>query len=223
MPDLELVPLLLQLRVVVADPVEDLALELAGGAAEDVDQAVRVGRDEVDGRVEHAQLGHRPGDGQPPASRHSRVAEVAFVFLHELESRVEALAPGFAQALPVVLAGAGGLAHRLLRELNAMQRPVQLVPLDLVGDQGRHEVVDVGRGRDEDREGAPVLVPAPAPRRSLQRLPLHDVRAEDGLEALRALAHHHVAAVLDGPRQPAHCIEERTHVALRLASQRVQH
>ena len=194
---------------------------------------MRVGRDEVDGRVEHAQLGHRPGDGQPPAGGHARVAEVAaadqpqtdvaFVFLHELQRRVEALAPGLMQALPVILAGAGGLARRLLGEVHALQRLVQLVPLDLIGDQRRHEVVNVGHGRDEHRERASVLVPAPAPGWSLQRLPLHDVRAEDCLEALRALAHHHVPAVLDGPRQPARRVEERTHVALRLARKRVQH
>jgi len=50
-----------------------------------------------------------------------------------------------------------------------------------------------------------------------------DVRAEDRPETLGALAHDHAPAADDGAREPPDGVEERAHVDLRLARERVQH
>ena len=75
---------------------------------------------------------------------------------------------------------------------------MQLVPLDLVGDQRRDEVVDVRGGRDQDGQRVTVLVPAAPTGRRFHRLPAEDVGSKDGFEPLRALAHDHRAAAADG-------------------------
>src|ERR1700730_19050747 len=74
---LELSPLFIQIRVVSADEVEDVVLELPRHAGEDVAQAMRVRGDEIDRRLANAHLLHRGCDRLPPPACIARVAEVA--------------------------------------------------------------------------------------------------------------------------------------------------
>ena len=146
--------------------------------------------------------------------------DLALLALDRRQRRVKGLAPGVVQPAPVVLGGACGQARLLTVQLNVLQRAMQLVPLDLVGDKGGHEVVDVGVRRDQDGQGrAAVLVPAAPAGGRFKRLPREDVRAEHRLEALRALAHDHVTAAADRLRQTSHRIKQRAHVGLRLGRQ----
>ncbi len=139
------------------------------------------------------------------------------------EVGVELLAPRLAKAAPVIWRGAGSLPGFLVRKSDVLKRAMQLVPLDLKRDQGRHEVVDVRCRRDQDGQRVlAVVVPAPATRRGLDRLPAHDLRAQDGLESLRALAHDNAAAAADRGRQPPHGVEQRTHIGLWLRGERVE-
>ena len=101
---------------------------------------------------------------------------------------------------------------------------MQLVPFDLKCDEGGHKVVDVRRRGDEHSERVlAVVVPATAAGGRLDPLPAQDVRAEDRLETLRALAHDHAPAVIDRGRQASHRVEERAHVGLRLRRLRMKH
>src|SRR4029077_9084267 len=76
-PCLELAPLLVQLRIVDANEVEDVLLELARDTGEDVHEAVRVRRHEVDRRLAQPHLVHHRLDGLPPATRVPRISEMA--------------------------------------------------------------------------------------------------------------------------------------------------
>src|SRR5260370_20210087 len=100
---------------------------------------------------------------------------------------------------------------------------MHLVPLDLEGHQSRDQVVDVGWGCDEDGECVAVLVPPAAAGWRLDSLPAEDVRAEDRSETLGALAHDHAPGSDDRPRKAPDRVEERAHVDLWLARERVQH
>ena len=132
MPRLELASLLVELWLVAVDPVADLRIELTRNPGQDVDEAVRVGRHEVDGRVAHAELVHRGGDRQPPPAGVAGIAEMAaadhaqddpaFLALDRRQGRGEALTPGLVEPAPVVLGGAGGLSLRLVFELDVLQR-----------------------------------------------------------------------------------------------------
>src|SRR5260370_17124249 len=97
------------------------------------------------------------------------------------------------------------------------------VALDLEGHQSRDQVVDVGWGGDEDGECVAVLVPPAAAGWRLDSLPAEDVRAEDRSETLGALAHDHAPGSDDRPRKAPDRVEERAHVDLWLARERMQH
>src|SRR6185312_1251065 len=73
---LELSALVLEVGVVARYPIDDLALDPPCDAGEHVDEAVRVGRHEVDRRIPRVELVHRDRDGQPPAAGVAREAEV---------------------------------------------------------------------------------------------------------------------------------------------------
>src|SRR5450631_586181 len=229
----ELAALLIQLWVVPADPVHDVTLELAGHSGQDVDEAVRVGRDEVDWRVARAHLAHGRRDRKPPTTRVSRVSEMAaadepeydpaFPSLDGRQVGVERVTPCIVQALPVVLRGTGCLARLVVRELDFLESTVQLVPLDLIRDERGDQVVDVRSRGDEHRQRVlAVVVPAAPASRRLDRLPREDVSVKDGPKALWALAHDHVAAAADRRRQPPNRVQESTHVGLGLGSQWMQ-
>ena len=99
---------------------------------------------------------------------------------------------------------------------------MQLVPLDLVRDEGGHEVVDVGRGGDEDGEGVATVVPAAAAGRRFDGLPAEDVCAEHRSKALRALTHEHTPAANDRARKASYRVEEGAHVDLGLGREGVE-
>src|SRR5579864_756194 len=113
-PGVELLPLLVEVAIAAADPIDDLVFDPPRDSGQHVDEAVRVGRNEVHGGVARADLVHRRGDGQPPATRVARETEVAaadepqddaaLLALNGCEVGVEAVAPGLTQAAPVVLA-----------------------------------------------------------------------------------------------------------------------
>src|SRR5712691_8689423 len=166
----ELAPFFVQVGIVAAHEVEDVLLELARDSCEDVDQAVRVRRHEVDRRFTQAHLIHRRLDRLPPATRVARIAEVtaadqpeddpALVALDRGEVRVEVFAPRMVEALPVPFARSRCSSRVGVVEGDVLEKAMQLVPLDLVGHEGRHQVIDVGGGGDEDREGIAAVVPA---------------------------------------------------------------
>src|SRR5260370_16352758 len=97
------------------------------------------------------------------------------------------------------------------------------VPLDLEGHQSRDQVVDVGWGWDEDGERVAVLVPPAAAGWRLDSLPAEDVRAEDRSETVGALGHGRAPGSDDRPRKAPDRGEERAHVDLWLARERMQH
>ena len=103
------------------------------------------------------------------------------------------------------------------------QPQAQLVPLDLVGDQRRDQVVEVG-GRREQHRHRPLLVvvPAAAPGRRLERRPV--VERADALpgEDLRLLAHDDHARRGDLVGQAPDRVEEGAEVELLRAGQGVQ-
>src|SRR5258708_39843668 len=110
---LEFAPFIVQLRIVDANEVEDVLLELARDPGEDVDQAVRIRRHEVNRRLTQTHLVHDRLDWLPPATRVTRISEVAaadqpqddpaLVSFDRGESGVEFLAPSQVEALPVAL------------------------------------------------------------------------------------------------------------------------
>ena len=101
---------------------------------------------------------------------------------------------------------------------------MQLVPLDLEGDDCGHEVVDVRFGRDQHGQRVlAVVVPALSPGGCLYRLPAQDLGAKHGPESLRALTHDDAAAARDGRRQAPHGVEEGAHIGFRLSRQRMKH
>jgi hypothetical protein len=94
-----------------------------------------------------------------------------------------------------------------------LQPRVQLVPLDLVGDQGRDDVVDVGRAGHVHRQGVgAIVVPLAAPRRRLHRLPCLDVGAEGPGEMLGELPEHHPLDGARDGRQAVDRVDEGTRV-----------
>src|SRR5712692_5614774 len=201
---LELAPFLVQVTIVDANEIEDVLLELARDPGEDVDQAVRVRRHEVNRRLTQTHLVHDRLDWLPPATRVARISEVAaadqpqddpaLVSFDRGESGVEFVAPSLAQAFPVALGGARCVSGGGVVERDVLQQAVQLVPLDLVGDEGRHQVVDVRWRGDQDRKRVATVIPTAASSGRFDRLPAEYVRAEHRSEPLRALAHEHSTA-----------------------------
>ena len=220
------------------DPLDDLLLALARGAGEQVDDRVRVGGDEVDRAVVEALVGEGRAHRPPPAAGHARVADGAAAehphaqvepaladVAHPLG---EALAPGAAQARPVLLraaerGGALGRRGRVGEALGRAQLHAQLVPLDLVGDERGDQVVEVGGGGEQHRERAVAVVePAAAAGGRLERLPVLDRADAVALEDDRLLAHHDHLRVGDLVGQAAGGVEEGAEVEVLGGRQRVQ-
>src|SRR5262249_3448818 len=112
-----------------------------------------------------------------------------------------------------------------------LQPLVQLVPLDLVRDQRRDDVVDVGLAGHVYRQGLrAVVVPLPAAAGRLHRLPVLDAGAERAGEMLGELTEHHAldgagdgGQAVDGVDEGARVeragirprVEARVHIAMR--------
>ena len=225
---------------VALDPRGDLVLAPAGGARQQVGHRVRVGGDEVHRPVVERLLGHRAADRRPPAPRHARVADrraaehahaqVQPLRRHPLQPRHVVLAPGLGELEPVVLGAAehrgalGGIGRLALpRPVGGAQPQAQLVPLDLVGDERRDQVVEVGRRGEQHRHrpGA-VVVPAPPPGGRLERRPVVQRPDPVAREDLGLLPHHDHARVRDRVGQPPDRVQERAEVELLRAGERVQ-
>ena len=137
------------------------------------------------------------------------------------EGLAEAECPCLLEAGPVLVVGSDGLLLSARRDL--LEERVHLVPLQLVGDQGRDEVVDVRRRSDEgcDRLLA-VVVPAAPPGRCLDLLPAEDVDAQLGADRTGALAEDDAAGLGYRRRQPAHRVDQGAHVDAGLGGERVE-
>ena len=185
------------------DEADDLVLARARRRAHEVHERVRVRRDEVHRPVRQALVGQRRAHGRPPAPGQPRVAglraaehpqaQVELAVADLVDEPGEPVRPGLAHARPVLLGAAARLGHverlGVVGQLGRAQQRVQLVPLELVGDERRDRVVEVGRRRQQHRErAAPGVVPAAPPGGRLDRLPVLDP-AEPGLrERLGLLA-----------------------------------
>ena len=100
---------------------------------------------------------------------------------------------------------------------------MQLVPLDLVGDERRDQVVEV-RGRGEQHRHRPVVAvePAPAAGGRLDRVPLLDPAEARALEDLRLLAHDDHRRLPHARGQPPHRVQEGAEVDLVGRRERMQ-
>ncbi len=103
------------------------------------------------------------------------------------------------------------------------QDGVQLVPLDLVGDERRDQVVEVGaRGEQDGHRAHPgVEPPAPAGGR-LDRIPALERADAGAAEDVRLLPHRDHRRAPDPLREPAHRVQERAQVELARRGQRMQ-
>ena len=222
------------------DPVDEVGLTRAGVAGEQVDQGVGVGGDEVDRRVAaDAVVAHRVRDGRPPAAGQARIGGLRAtehpdaqrqVGLGDLaEAARERGAPRLLEPLPVVdraaedaraLVGTGEPLRP--RPADRAQLAPQLVPLDLVGDECRDEVVDVGgRGEQDAPLAVGPLVPLPSPRGRLGGRPVGQ-RQVDGGELLLLLAHDHDTALVDARGKPLRRVQERAEVEILRTGERMQ-
>jgi hypothetical protein len=147
-----------------------------------------------------------------------------------LVTRPELGAPAAAQALPVVGGDPERGAHQLepvravVRRLVmfnnqasdralSLEPRVHLVPFDLVGDQRRDHVVDVGRaGHVHGQRVGAIVVPLSAARGCLDRLPLVNPGAECPGEMFRQLAEHDAVHGAGDRWQPIDGINERARV-----------
>ena len=162
------------------------------------------------GRSSSAVLGERRAHRRPPAPRHaarsrpseppsirtrrfrrrspicsSRVAERLAPRLRELRPSRPPPRPARPRTRPA--SGprpAGGQSARA-------QPQAQLVPLDLVGDERRDQVVEVRRrGEQHGHRAVAVVVPAPPPGGRLERRPVVERADAVAREDLGLLAHH---------------------------------
>src|SRR3954467_2619689 len=145
--------------------------------------------------------------------------------------RPERLTPRVAQPQPVVDRAAErrrallgvGLAVGAVGRAGGADALVDLVPLDLEGDERRHEVVDVRRAREQDGERvAAAVVPAAPARGRLDRLPVLERPDAEAAEQLGVLAHRDPPRAHDAGRQAADRVEERAEVELVAVGERVQ-
>ena len=226
-------------------------LTLARDAGGDVHQAMGVGGDEVE-RTLAAATGQRassvavsarsaraPLDRSPPAARHARVAGVGAAEHAHAERQVlladqraaarrSAAPDSRAAASPRRCHRAAGRrcrrpGPRRARRPRRRRRSADLVPLDLVGDQRRHEVVDVRRAGQQHRERSrrrrrtsAAGGPGPRPRasRSTSRPPAISASADWPMTTCRA------PAIAVG--QAADRVQEGAEVELLAVGQRVQ-
>ncbi len=103
------------------------------------------------------------------------------------------------------------------------KQPVKLVPLDLVGHDGRDQVIEVRRRGDVRRQHLdPVVVPSPPAAGRLHRGPLVHPQETGSLKRPRRLPQHNPAHIDDAGRQALRRIHEGVHVRRRLGRPRVQ-
>ena len=228
------------LGAVGVDVGHDLGLPRPRGLREEVHERVRVGGDEVQRAVGEALLVHGGADRAHPAPGDPRVADLAAAehadaqvqaaVVDLVEEVAQRAVPCVAHADPVVLGAAVGLGARLRIGIAAVagtparaQRGVQLVPLDLVGDQRRDQVVEVRRRREQHGQRAgPVVEPAPAAGGGLDGVPLLDAAEPGAAEDDRLLAHHDHRRLPDVGREAAHRVHEGAEVRLAVGGERVQ-
>ena len=112
--------------------------------------------------------------------------------------------------------------HDLVQVL-CRQQLVQLVPLDLQGDQLRDDIVDVGEAGNVDRQRlhAIEVIPAAAARSALH-LPILDVDVQGTLEDRGRLPKEDPANRRDGGRQAPQRIDECSGIGLGRSGLRVQ-
>ena len=150
------------------DPGDDLVLARPRPGRDQVHQRVRVRGDEVHRLVRQRLVGDRRPHRRPPAAREPRVAglgaaehpdaQVELPAAHLVDEPGQPVRPGLAHPLPVLLVAADHLRQiqrlGLLRQLRRPEQRVELVPLQLVGDQRR-----------ESRRRGPRWTPAARPAR----------------------------------------------------------
>ena len=232
--------LLLEVLMVPAlDEGHELALVLARQPRDQVGERVGVRGDEVQRRVAEAAFVEVGAHRRPPPARHALVADLrAAEHAHahrlalvgdRLHVLLEARAPRVGQPRPVV--GRAAERHRARLGRRALHRrpaggqhaPADLVPLDLVGDERRHEVVDVGLRGEQDREHlVAAVVPAPAARRRLDRVPLLEGPDARAAEERGLLAHDDDLDADHRLRQAPDGVDEGAEVDLVALGQRVQ-
>ena len=192
---------------------------------------MEVGGDEVDRRARDSHLLHRGADRLPPAVGAAGIADVgaadrsqghlAEPVADRVEGVLEAEGPGLLEADPVLLGRSDRFPLSALGHV--LKEGVHLVPLQLVGDEGRHQVVDVGGRRDQRRHRFPaIVVPTPAAGGRLNLLPAQDVNPELGPYRAGALAEDDPAAMGDRGRQPAGRVDQGAHVDHRLRGMGVE-
>ena len=220
------------------DPSDDLVLARACAGGDQVHERVRVGRDEVHRLVRERLVGKRRAHRRPPAARQPRVArlrapehpdpQVELAVADLAHEPAEPFGPGLVHPPPVTLRAAAGLGDvqrlRVLGQLRRAHQRVQLVPLELVGDQRRDRVVEVRRRGEQHRERAGAgVIPAPPPRGRLLRLPVLDPPESGAREGLGLLAHDDPGCLPDRVGQAAQRVQERAQVRrLDVVRERVQ-
>ena len=213
-------------------------LALARRAGQEVDDRVGVGGHEVERPLLEPLLLERAPHRPPPAAGHARVADRAAAqhphaqvepALGDVaQPRAEPLAPRVAQARPVLLrptqrGGALRGRHVVAERVRGAHLHAHLVPLDLVRDERRDQVVEVRGGGEQDGERALAVVEPAAPARGrLERLPVLDRADAGALEDDRLLAHHDHLRVGDLVGQAPRGVEEGAEVELLGGRQRVQ-
>ncbi len=222
------------------DEGHQLRLALARDAGDDVDQAVGVRADEVEGTLGETLDRELGADRRPPAPGQSRVAGVGAAehahpqrhppLADQAHALAEPLTPSLEQAGPV-LGAPTKLARALLgRDVGrARRRPsrgaladADLVPLDLERDERRHQVVDVrGAGQQHRERPAAAVVPAAPAGGGLRLLPAFD-RDAARAQLLDILAHDYELRPCDPVGQAAHRVEEGAEVELLAGGERMQ-
>ena len=221
------------LRSGTVDPADHLVLVRTRETAEEVRQGVGVRGDEVQRAVGDTQIGEHPLHRRPPASCDPRVADRAAPehpdaqvergVAHLRERRAQRVE----QPVPVVLGAAErpGTRRRVgicVDMRRGDQQPVQLVPLELVRDERRDEVVEVRAAREQDCE-------RPASSANHRRrlagasrcLPLDDPHP-GARELHRLLSEDDASRGVDVGRQAAAGVDERAEVDVVGRGQAVQ-
>ena len=137
---------------------------------------------------------------------------------HPSRMRIQSsTAPPYAAAQS---AGSGSSPRGAVRR---PQQRVQLVPLDLVGDERRDQVVEVGGRRQQHRHRPVVAVEPAAPAGGrLDRVPILDPAEARAVEDLRLLAHDDHRRLPHAGRQPPHRVHEGAEVDVVGRGERVQ-
>ena len=241
---LDVAPLVLQINVLAFFQVADERVAVfQGEAGEQVDDAVRVAGDEVNGTLAQGGAGGfdviPPGVGCPAVLAERSVeqadAEARRTLLETRHVGCEIRPPDALQAFQVIQRDADGLrqfgaafrgAHVSVEIRTLGQRlelVVQFLPLDLQGGQHRHNVVDIGLAGDHTGQGAFTVEEAPPPPGAgLDHLPGLHIRVSAAGENRRTLPHDHRFDLKDALRHAQQRVDESRHIQERFAGVRVQ-